>query len=672
MHRVWRSLLGVGALLAVPVSATAAGPPAGWSLSGQVGGFPVRSITVDPAQPLRAVAVAETGEDEVGAVLVETTDGGATWRHGATRVNGGPVDGTLLVTDGGAIWLLPAGGGQQVCTAPSVAATFTCPATAGGPSWIVAVPGQPGTLVSVDYLTVRRSVDGGATWSAVPTTPTQPAHGLVADPTTPGGVYGVRSGRTCALGRRRADVDARRDERRPVLGPAAASPSTRRRPAACSPRTAPPSAGPPTPGRPGSARRRIGGTAAPDRVLVTGDGVLLASTGVQGQIWRSTDAATTWTAASGLAGRSLNDVAAATGRAYVATDVGVSVSSDGGATFQATSAGLPTVPVTGRKVFHYGTNTVYSLEGPSVLRSTDGGATWERRSYAAGVGQLYGVDRDGVLYADISAGGELARSVDGGVTFERLGPLPPESFPPLVISPADPSVMYLSDVDARLYISRDGGRSWAVQPMTGTVRNLAADAGDPMRLYAAMTPPEGTVSRVAVSGDGGRTWKRSGPGADDYLTLAHPTQPGVVVALASTTLYVSRNGGRSFTPRLLGFFTKLYRNEGFVGAFAGDALVVSGSWGNERKLGVAATIQKDGGLIASGDLGQSWTWYPTSLTSVAIGSVHAGDGQILVNQRILKPDPAGDGGSGSRSRRSPGAPRRRESPRARGRPGSSS
>ena len=131
--------------------------------------------------------------------------------------------------------------------------------------------------------------------------------------------------------------------------------------------------------------------------------------------------------------------------------------------------------------------------------------------------------------------------------------------------------------------------------------------------------------------------------------LAHPTRPGVVVALASTTLYVSRNGGRSFTPRLLGFFPKLYRNDGFVGTFAGDTLVVSGSWGPERKLGVAATIQKDGGLIASGDLGQSWTWYPTSLTSVAIGAVDAGDGQLLVSQRVLEPDSGRRRQSGSRS-----------------------
>ena len=256
---------------------------------------------------------------------------------------------------------------------------------------------------------------------------------------------------------------------------------------------------------------------------------------------------------------------------------------------------------------------------------------------AGGVGQLFGVDRDGVLYAAADAlGPVLARSADGGATFEPLGALPGEIAPPFVVSPADPRVMYLSDVDARLLVSRDGGRSWAAQRVPGPIRNIAADAGDPQRLYAALRPPSNVGARIAVSADGGRTWKRFGPREDDYLLLAHPTRPGLVVALAKTTLYVSRNGGRSFSSQPLGFFPKLYRDVGFVGTFVGDTLVVSGSWGPERKLGVATAIQKDGGLLASGDLGRAWTWYPTSLTSVAIGSVAGGDGQVLVSQRILR------------------------------------
>ena len=96
---------------------------------------------------------------------------------------------------------------------------------------------------------------------------------------------------------------------------------------------------------------------------------------------------------------------------------------------------------------------------------------------------------------------------------------------------------------------------------------IAADAGDPQRLYAALRPPSNVGARIAVSADGGRTWKRFGP-ARGRLPPAgppHPPRPGRV-ALAKTTLYVSRNGGRSFSSQPLGFFPKLYRDVGFVGS----------------------------------------------------------------------------------------------------------
>ena len=108
-------------------------------------GFAVTAIAIDPSQPLHAVAVADTWDPDVASVLVETTDGGASWRRGATRVNDLGVTGPVQMTDGGATWIVSE---PQACTAASGTAAFTCPPTAGGPGSIVAVPGQPGTLVS--------------------------------------------------------------------------------------------------------------------------------------------------------------------------------------------------------------------------------------------------------------------------------------------------------------------------------------------------------------------------------------------------------------------------------------------------------------------------------------------------------------------------------------------
>src|SRR6185295_11408290 len=111
-------------------------------------------------------------------------------RRGPATVDGSPVDGSFLVLAGGAIWIVPSLG-SQLCTAPGIDAGFTCLPTAGLPGAIAGVPGQPGVLVSAQRKVVRRSVDGGANWAELPATTSTPDGLVVADPTTPGALYGV-------------------------------------------------------------------------------------------------------------------------------------------------------------------------------------------------------------------------------------------------------------------------------------------------------------------------------------------------------------------------------------------------------------------------------------------------------------------------------------------------
>ena len=272
-------------------------------------------------------------------------------------------------------------------------------------------------------MTVRRSVDGGATWSVVPTTPTQPAYELVADPTTPGGVYGVRSGRparsvdgglTWTLGGTNAGQCS-------GLGGLAVDPTTPGRVFAADGTAICRSTDYGATWQRTAADRRRGRRRT--SVLMTADGVHagvhrragpdLALDGRRDDLDRRERARR---ARASTAWRRRPDACTSPPTSACSSPT------DGGATLP---GGLVR-PADGTgdrpKVFQYGTNTVYSLEGPSVLRSTDGGATWERRSYGVGVGQLYGVDRDGVLYADISAGGELARSARRRHDVRTAGP----------------------------------------------------------------------------------------------------------------------------------------------------------------------------------------------------------------------------------------------------------
>ena len=82
--------------------------------------------------------------------------------------------------------------GSGVCSAASAAGPFGCTSTLQDFGSLTAVTGQPGVLVLATGSDVRRSVDGGATWSLPPGF--LPRDLATGDPTTPGRVYAVGSG----------------------------------------------------------------------------------------------------------------------------------------------------------------------------------------------------------------------------------------------------------------------------------------------------------------------------------------------------------------------------------------------------------------------------------------------------------------------------------------------
>ena len=87
-----------------------------------------------------------------------------------------------------------------------------------------------------------------------------------------------------------------------------------------------------------------------------------------------------------------------------------------------------------------------------------------------------------------------------------------------------------------------------------TVREVARDAVNPQRLYAA------TLTEIHVSDDGGESWKWVPSGGIDHRDIwamaAHPTRAEeIYVGTLPAAVYVSENGGRSF--RELAAFRKL-------------------------------------------------------------------------------------------------------------------
>ena len=211
-----------------------------------------------------------------------------------------------------------------------------------------------------------------------------------------------------------------------------------------------------------------------------------------------------------------------------------------------------------------------------VLDTADGGTSWRERSIDASDapgGQPYAEAQ--VHFADAAHGwllgrlgtgsavslGELLRTADGGETWERL-PAPPAAGR-IVFASAERGFMTGAPVSERLYRSLDGGRSW--QELSLPVRAAPGQAFYGLPQFT--TPQDGTLS-VTVAGrrpvlltfltrDGGLTWQ---PARSLALPAGDYTEPvpaaltpgGDPAALAAgASIVVDRRGvGRALTMRV--------------------------------------------------------------------------------------------------------------------------
>jgi photosystem II stability/assembly factor-like uncharacterized protein len=229
--------------------------------------------------------------------------------------------------------------------------------------------------------------------------------------------------------------------------------------------------------------------------------------------------------------------------------------------------------------------------GDGIYKSTDGGHSWQHlglrdarqiaaiivdphdpnRLFVAALGHPYGPNRERGLY----------KSIDGGVTFEKVLPSGPNGSDEntgaidVAFDPADARTIYAVLWAARqgpweynnayngatsgLFKSTDGGTTWS--PLTNglpTVVDGLSRIGigiapsDPKRIYAWVTasPEHGGIYR---SDDAGASWRRVyderrvwGRGDDFANVRVDPANPDVVYA-ANTSTYRSTDGGRTFT-----------------------------------------------------------------------------------------------------------------------------
>jgi photosystem II stability/assembly factor-like uncharacterized protein len=164
--------------------------------------------------------------------------------------------------------------------------------------------------------------------------------------------------------------------------------------------------------------------------------------------------------------------------------------------------------------------------------------------------------------------GGIARSADGGVTFERLNAIVVDGegseaastslslartdITSLVIDPQNSAIIYAGTARQGLFVSADAGQSWKNMTFAGrSVADLAIDPRDSAVIYAA-APWEGRGS-LFKSIDSGQSWERVYvepiEGTEVTTVLLHPQIPGEIYigtsinASRKSAIVRSRDGG---------------------------------------------------------------------------------------------------------------------------------
>lgn len=234
----------------------------------------------------------------------------------------------------------------------------------------------------------------------------------------------------------------------------------------------------------------------------------------------------------------------------------------------------------------------FGAVGGGVWKTTDGGRVWRPifdHEPVASIGAIAVAPSDpNIIYvgtgeadmrSDISAGGGMYKSTDGGATWQFLGLAATRQIAAILVDPHDPDRVYVAALghaygpnpERGVYRSLNGGRTWQKvlykNSETGAA-SLAFDPDNPHVLYATLwqarrtpwsqyPPDEGPGSGLYRSNDGGDTWKQiSGHGLPSGnlgrigLALgAHGRRIYALIAAqkpAASGLYRSDDAGQSW------------------------------------------------------------------------------------------------------------------------------
>lgn len=217
-------------------------------------------------------------------------------------------------------------------------------------------------------------------------------------------------------------------------------------------------------------------------------------------------------------------------------------SSDGGTTWKKLSTGLPSGDLgrIGLSISPVNPDILFSYveaqgDGSGIYRSTDRGATWEKRNPYIDVPMYYGkIYCDPVNVDKIYATGTIMYySNDAGTTLKRIGEKSVHvDYHAIWVDPNDPDFMLLG-TDGGLYESHDGNKTWHFINNMPTMQfyRVALDNAEPFyNVYggtqdnATLGGPSRTISKYGILNS---DWFVT-IGGDGFKSQIDPTDPNIV------------------------------------------------------------------------------------------------------------------------------------------------
>src|SRR2546430_2630447 len=207
--------------------------------------------------------------------------------------------------------------------------------------------------------------------------------------------------------------------------------------------------------------------------------------------------------------------------------------------------------------------------------------------------------------------GEVLKTLDGGMTWALLPPIPPptaiaQSNPiwRLTVDPSSPDTVYaLSALD--VLQSRDGGFSWTARTAglpslpDYNLLSMAIDPSRTSRLYV------GSRTGLYVSNDYGQQWTLVREGYV-YRIAVDPNDSAILYLAfgngSGSFLSSTRDGGKTWNDRAVGSVVQI----------AIDS--ISSAYALTHPSGAVA----EGGILTTTDHGQTWTSLPASLPNATV------------------------------------------------------